>query len=189
MLGTFTQTANADGDSEGSRQLRPKACGAHGAQVVDVRLRILNDDDSGFAGNAWATDTINRTIQVWQVGTGTYCAIIRDEGTFVTRAGVSPYKTGTTAAGIKGELEGGYRTSVFAGTLLAGAKTHGNLGTVDYRCVGDFVCPGWVYWPSRFFSNVVVFDQVWWGWSYDADDHGSWVNAIDVPPGSGGDIR
>jgi len=27
LLGTFTQTANADGDFDGGRQLRPKACG------------------------------------------------------------------------------------------------------------------------------------------------------------------
>ena len=92
-------------------------CG--GKLVANVNYTLVNDYDSGVAGNAWANDTINRHLQVWQVGAGTFCAVVNDTGSFVTFAGASPGNTGTVAAGITGRINGGYTTTVFSGTLAA----------------------------------------------------------------------
>ncbi|MDE3112778.1 MAG: hypothetical protein KGK34_07520 [Chloroflexota bacterium] len=182
---SLTAAAGEAGDF--GRQLNAAACGT-GRQVIDVSYRILNDDDSGYAGNAWAVDAIHRHVQVWQNGDA-YCAVARDEGSFVTRAGASPDNTTTIAAGIRGEIEGGYRTTSFSGTLNGGLRMRGELGTYDFACDGHFGCPGYFSWVAHFFSATTGFDLAWWGWRYQAGRHGSWIDAVDVPQASAGDIR
>ena len=34
--------------------------------LVNVSYTLTNDYDSGFAGNAWANDTINRNLRIWK---------------------------------------------------------------------------------------------------------------------------
>jgi hypothetical protein len=159
-------------------------CGG-GTLVVDVTQDVINDADSGVAGNAWAFDDYQRQIRVWQTGPDTYCAILRYDGEFVTNAGPSPNNTGTLAAGVQGELAGGYRTTHFTGTFAPTAPTSGDLGTFDYACDTSFNCPGRVSWPSLYFSSTSGFDLEWWGWIYTTDANGTWVNAIS---GNLGDI-
>lgn len=166
----------------------PVACGS-GKQIVNVNYTLINDYDSGFAGNAWANDTINRHLKVFDLGGGNYCATVNDTGSFVTFAGPSPMNLGTVSAGIKGVINGGYTTTVFSGTLNPSPayKTNGNLGTFDLQCTDAYTCPG--AHPSfySYFSSPAP-DTVGlgtWGWTYHTAQNGNWTNASS---GSFGDI-
>lgn len=191
----FTAVASAsesESDSNTSfhpgQELRRSACGnAMEEPVINVEQKVKNDADSGVAGNAWAFDNYEREIKVYRTTEeNSYCAIVKYEGKFITLAGPSPNNTGTVAAGIRGEFEGGYRAT-FTGTLKSSPlkKTHGSIGTYDYACDTLFNCPGRVSWLSFYFDGVASFDQPWWGWIYHADDHGTWINAS---TGNVGDI-
>lgn len=167
-------------------ELTRQACGG-GTLVVDVEQHVLNDADSGSGGNNWALDHYGRHIRVWRQGPNTFCATVRYEGEFTTFAGISPGATGTVDAGITGEMAGGYRTTHFTATLLAspGYPTQGNIGTFDYGCDVAGTCPGRVSWLPFYFSGVTNFDLDWWGWTYQAEHNGSWINAV---TGNSGDI-
>jgi hypothetical protein len=179
----------------GKGELNAAACNAVGKPVIDVNEKVLNEADSGTAGNAWAYDTYSRHIQVWQTGTTTtgattWCAVVTYKGKFTTIAGASPGNTAVIAANVKGDFSGGYRAT-FTGTLLGTPlgtppwRTHGSVGTVNYACDTSFNCPGYVDWVGQYFtySNFV---ETWWGWSYKASGHhGTWVNSI---AGNSGDI-
>ncbi len=161
---------------------------AQGALVVNVNYTLINDFDSGVAGNAWANDTINRHLQIRQVGTTTsYCAMIDDTGSFVTFAGVSPGGTGTVPAGIDGRINGGYTTTQFTGTLDSSPayKTHGNLGTFDLNCDMSFNCPGAHPSYLSYFTTTSGDSFATWSWSYHTAQNGNWVNA---DSGNFGDI-
>jgi len=164
-------------------------CGP-GPLVINVVQKVVNDDDSGVGGNAWAKDDFVRQIQVVQTGVGTFCATVSYQGTFTTLAGLSPQNTGTIAAGVLGAFQGGY-ISNFTATLSANptARRQGNIGTYDYQCDGSFNCPGYVDWTTLYFNNGAgaAVDFGWWGWVYHAGNNGSWVNEI-APPGNSGDI-
>lgn len=164
--------------------LNGHACDADGRPILNVTFKVQNDDDSGVAGNAWAKDDYNKSIQVWPQDDGTFCAIVRYEGDFVTNAGASPQNTGTLTAGIQGEFHGGYQAN-FDGTFTPTLPTHGNLGTFDYACDGTFNCPGAFNWVSAYFSSNTSFDQPYWAWIYRTGNNGSWLNAI---TGNAGDI-
>lgn len=182
----------ADPDHRGEKhlkagkQLNSKQCKTEGAKkIVNVKQKILNDADSGIAGNNWALDNYNREIEVWQLSDDSFCGILKYEGRFSTLAGPSPGNTATLDAGIKGTMEGGYRTTVFTGTFTPTKPTHGNLGTFDYQCDVDSSCSGRVSWSDFYFTGIDGFDLEWWGWQYDAGRHGHWINSID---GNFGDI-
>ncbi len=159
-----------------------------GSPVVNVTEKVKNDADSGIAGNYWALDALERHITVWQTTTaGTYCAVVRDEGSFNTLAGQkSPGNTATLTGSERGEISGGY-TATITGTLLTTPswKTHGEVGTVNYQCDASGNCPGYVSWPGQYFASGFSFDQPWWGWIYRGGKFGTWVNAVS---GNSGDI-
>lgn len=184
-----TGTALAAPGRIGSGELNRKACDTVGKVVIDVNEKVLNDADSGTAGNAWAFDNYSRHIQVWPTGSDTWCAVVTwSGGTFAAIAGVrSPGDTAAIGANVKGQFSGGYR-AIIAGTLLATPlwRTRGSVGTFDYACDTSFNCPGYVDWVGQYFPAASTFDYAWWGWSYKASGHhGTWVNKID---GNSGDI-
>ncbi len=162
-------TASADNYGPGS-------CG--GKQVVNVTYSLYNDADSGFYGD-WAVDTLNRHLQVYNVGNGTYCATVNDTGSFVTTGPLSPQNGAPLSAGIKGVINGGYVTNQIVGTFAVGAyKTNGNLGSFDAN--GNH--PSW----ASYFSPLVSANEfAQWGWTYHTAKNGDWVNA---DSGSSGDI-
>lgn len=168
------------------KQLSSKQCKTDDSKkIINVNQKILNSVDSGIAGNNWAQDSYNRHIEVWQLGDGSFCAILKYEGHFVTFAGPSPGNTGTLDDGIRGTFEGGYRTTIFTGTFTPTKPTHGNIGTFDYQCDVAGNCPGLVSWTDLYFTNINGFDLEWWGWVYHAGKHGHWINSVD---GNSGDI-
>jgi len=116
-------------------QLNAAECNTTGARlVINVIQHIIGDADSGEFGNYWAYDEVHRRIQVWQLSENpdTFCAVLKYMGSFVTVPGESPGffdpdTNDTVAAGVTGTFEGGYRSTVFTGTLK---------DPPDYRTVG-----------------------------------------------------
>jgi len=180
-------------------QLNSSQCGS-GKPVINVVEKVLNDADSGGAGNVWAFDSYTRQIQVWQTGfdsttnLNVYCATVQYEGSFTTVAGDSPGSDpnsippyfGSVAPDITGTMHGGY-TATFEGTLSSSPEfsTHGNIGTFDYQCDPNGNCPGYVDWVGMYFPGYSNFAQPWWGWIYRTPHNGTWVNASS---GNSGDI-
>ncbi|TBR26429.1 MAG: hypothetical protein EPO63_00200 [Candidatus Nitrosotenuis sp.] len=168
------------------KHLNSKQCRTDDAKkIIQVTQKVLNSVDSGVAGNNWAQDSYIRHIQVWQLSDGSFCAILKYEGHFVTFSGPSPAGTSTVDAGVKGTFDGGYVTTNFTGTLSPTVPTHGSIGSFDYQCDVSGNCPGFVNWIDLYFADTDGFDLTWWGWKYHAGKHGSWVNSID---GNFGDI-
>jgi len=186
-----------------------------GNRLINVTEKVINDADSGQAGNYWGLDAFSRTIQVWNTGPDSYCAVVKYKGTFAAQAGQqSPGSTSTTGGTLSGDevgtINGGYQ-ALITGALsvsdpanwpLAGKVNGGNA--VDYQCViagdGSATCPGSVDWTTKYFdtSNAQVsfsFSQPSWGWTYVGKDKASapdagksdgvWVNAS---TGNSGDI-
>ena len=114
------------------------ACNGDGAnQLVNVTYTLTDDADSGFAGNAWATDTSLRTWSVKPSGNGTFRVTRKDKGTFVTLAGQSPGACDTTGkhghtvtAGVHGKFRGYLSGTVSGGTFKSNA-------TCNAACLGD----------------------------------------------------
>ena len=79
---TFASTSGAAsaGAQYGSSQLDSEHCGLlkTSKNVVNVSFRMINDYDSGVAGNAWANDTMHREIRIWQVSPGIFCGTVTD---------------------------------------------------------------------------------------------------------------
>jgi hypothetical protein len=165
-------------------QLNASQCNTGGAPLINATFKVVNDADSGVAGNAWAMDSYTKHVQVWAQSAGTYCAIVKYAGQFVTNAGASPQNTGTIAAGVKGTFEGGYQAT-FNGTFAPTMKTNGNIGTFDFQCDTSFNCPGYFDWVGAYFPGYSSFNIPYWAWTYHAGNNGSWVNAS---TGNSGDI-
>lgn len=171
------------------KSILPRACNGAGAKLlVNVHFTVLNDGDSGFAGNQWANNTLHRTLKIWQEKNGSYCAVIGDTGSFVTLAGASPNNGGTVAAGIKGRMQGG-EVVTFDGTPISSPAyaKRGNLGTFDYKCT-DLKCTGTRPSYSDYFTltpTSTSYELPAWGWIYRTAKNGVWVNQA---AGSAGDI-
>lgn len=158
--------------------LNASVCNQSGAPIVNVTYKIVNDYDSGFGGNAWANDTLNRSLKIYDQGSGSYCAVVRDAGQFVTFAGMSPLDTSVTIpAGITGTIQGGYIGTFTATAFDPQLQVKGNLGTKDYACTDAYTCPGAFDWPGMYFSGFSNFNQPYWAWNYQAGTDGSMVQA------------
>lgn len=185
----FVQQQSSAKNDDLGKQLVRKECDAKGEPLINVTQHIINDVDSGQAGNYWAYDTIKREIKVWNTGANSYCATVRYEGKFAAIAGQkSPGNTGTLSGSEKGTFEGGYRAEI-TGTLLTIPllPKHGSVGTTDYACDIHGNCPGAFDWTSKYFNTSAAgytFAMPWWGWIYRDENH-VWVNAV---TGNSGDI-
>src|SRR5260370_24269480 len=84
----------------------PSPCPS-GPPVINVVQKVVNDDDSGVAGNAWALDDFVRQIKVVDTGGCTFCATVSYQGSFTTLAGPRPVNTGTDTHCHAGTFEGG----------------------------------------------------------------------------------
>ena len=196
LLG-FVATASADPKLDWHKQVSQKNCDTAGKKIIDVEQKVLNDVDSGFGGNNWAFDNLQRKIEVYTQADGSFCAVVNYHGTFDAQAGqLAP---GMGASNIlngseDGRFDGGYR-GVITGTLKANPawRTRGMVGTTDYMCNIAGACPGYVSWMAQYF-DAPSFTYSWWGWEYNSPKHGTWINACapaDGPgcPGSSGNIN
>jgi hypothetical protein len=188
-LSLVATAAAAPGLKLDKHAIAARQCDGQGTkQLVDVHYNLVNDYDSGFAGNAWANDTINRHLRIWREADGTFCANVQDDGSFVTFAGPSPSGLTKVSAGIHGNIDGGYVTTMFTGTFTPSLPAHGNLGTFDLRCSDAYTCPGAHPSYRSYFSSTTGDDFANWGWIYHAGRNGVWLNQDDVPAAAGGDI-
>jgi hypothetical protein len=176
VMAAFGITATTALASPGPVSTGKQACKASGPAVVNVHYTYTSPD-SGLGGNDWANDTINRQLQIWKVADGIYCASVTDQGSFVTLAGTSPSGVGTVSAGITGKLKGGYTTTPL---ILPGATfnpntlpTRGDLGTFTAENRPSFLSYG------------LSGDLADWGWVYQTQNNGTWINAS---TGNSGDI-
>ena len=184
-----------------------------GNLLVNITEKVINDGDSGQAGNYWALDAFTRTIKVWNLGSDSYCAVVTYNGTFAAQAGQkSPGTTATTGGILTGDeigtIKGGYVAQITgpldvtdpANWPLVGKVNQGNA--VNYQCViavdGSETCPGIVDWTTKYFdtsSNSFSFNENPWGWTYVGKDKptapdagaadGVWSN---TSTGNSGDI-
>lgn len=188
-LGTRRQNVQA-ADIMSKGEVVKKNCNTTGSPVINVAQKVTNSVDSGQAGNYWAFDSYNRTIQVWKQSDGTYCALVAYEGKFDAQKGQrSPGNTGMLTGSEDGTFKGGYR-AVIAGALLRDPSlpTKGSIGTVDYRCTLSGSCPGAFDWTTKYFNTATTgftFNYSWWGWQYHAKGQAICVNSSD---GNSGDI-
>jgi hypothetical protein len=183
------------------KQLSDSACdGKLGRPVIDVTQKVQNDADSGEAGNYWAFDYYNRHIKVWQIaaptgegGESTYCAIVTYDGNFYAVPGqIGPGNTPLgalintpTDEPVNGKFSGGRRATI-VGSLLASPlwATHGSVGTTNYQCDINGICPGFVAvfgtgsWADKYFVTGATNVDAWWGWKYNGGSHGTWINAL-----------
>jgi type II secretory pathway pseudopilin PulG len=186
-----TAAVAASGPTLDKADISAAACKTgHARQLVNVTYKLVNNYDSGFAGNAWANDTVNRQLRIWRSkDTGKFCAQVRDTGGFVTFAGTSPSGFSTVSAGIPGRMNGGYVTTSFSGTYAPSYPEHGNLGTFDLQCTSATDCPGAYPSYKSYFSSTSSDDLAQWGWIYKAQKHhGTWLNQDDTPAAASGDI-
>ena len=171
-----------------------QAVPADGAELlVNVHFTVVNDFDSGFAGNAWANDSIDRQLQIWQLDDGTFCARVSDHGKFVTFAGASPSGASTVAAGIK------------AVSSRAATSLRSSPGRLPRRCRRTATsAPSTWRAPTpttarvhptvracstpSYFSSTSGAGLAQWGWIYRAGKHGTWLNQDDVAAADSGDI-
>ncbi len=159
--------------------LPPLTCS--GTLLVDVSARILNEADAGVLGNIWALDAINERARVWQtsapaaVGSpGGYCVVTTATGSFNTFAGPSPEGTGTVTAGVSGLVASIQRfelTAIFRPVV----PLNGFLGTFDFRCNQQGVCPGNVRLSALFFQQITGFGGDGLASVYFAGHHGTWI--------------
>jgi len=195
MLGAFAASAFAAPSvhTNFGSTLNAGTCNTNGSPVVNISFKVTNDNDSGTTGNNWANDNYNKSVQAWQQVDGSYCAIVKYQGQFVTYAGASPnagepgYTGDTVGAGVKGAFEGGYQAT-FNGTLSSGLQTKGNIGSFNFNCdPTTSVCPGQYDWVGAYFGPTAdtTFNEAYWAWNYHAGNNGSWVNAS---TGNQGDI-
>ncbi|HEV8405792.1 MAG TPA: hypothetical protein VGQ13_07800 [Nitrososphaera sp.] len=161
--------------------------------VIDVSQKVLNDVDSGEAGNNWAFDNYNRQIQVWLQSDGTYCALVRYKGNFDGQENQqSPGTVSSPPGGLltgeeDGSFEGGYR-AIIIGSLKTNPdwSTRGSVGTFNYNCdLITGICPGYENWVEKYFNPGYIFLFDWWGWIYHGGNCGTWVNSVD---GNSGDV-
>src|SRR6185312_1302142 len=126
------------------------SCPATAPMIAGVTYTVAADTSVGVLGNVWATDTYTRTVLVYRVSATTYCAVLRDAGTFTSLGGPSPGGGGWLIAGVKGKMTGTTVTNTFTGVWNP-VRTSGSLGTF----------PGPIDWTTYFFSSVEGYAEAW----------------------------
>jgi hypothetical protein len=182
LAGTALAKPHLNGTQLNAAQCSP---GPNSKLVLNIVFQVTNDADSGVAGNYWAFDSYTKHVQVWDLGSGNFCAIVKYDGSFVTVAGTSPGGAGSVGAGVTGTMEGGYSATITNGTFTPTTnRTKGNIGAKDFACDTSGNCPGYYSWVSTYFPTG-TFAYSYSSWTYNAGDNGTWVNAS---TGNSGDI-
>lgn len=168
-------------------EVNPGQCEKSGSPIVNVTQEVINDVDSGENGY-WAFDDFTRHIQLWEsTNDGEFCAVVQYTGKFDAQGGQnSPGQPSEILDGEEdGTFQGGYRATI-GGDLIDNPDwpTKGPVGTFDYQCDLSADCPGFVDWVAEYFGSSYTFDYQWWGWTYRAGNHGTWVNSVDGNSGN-----
>lgn len=204
MFSTEHRHGSGGGDGDHGAFSFSCASAVKGNKVIDVTESILNDADSGQAGDYWAFDKVNRSITIWNVGPDQYCAILNYyDSSFKAIAGqTSPGATGTLSGEEYGSFSGSARFTITGqlyvsdpGVWPTSGKVNGG-NAIDYQCDANGNCPGYVSFLAKYFNTGdpgFTYDEPQWGWKYIGKDSGTkpptsagtWVNAY---TGNSGDI-
>lgn len=175
-LATVPQTAASASTAE--------ACPGGGPMVVNVSATFRNTADFGADGHVWALDAGRELMQIWQIGTNTYCVKRQDIGTFTTFAGVSPEGTGTVSGSLTGRWYGEI-VAVIHGSFAPKVATKGFVGDFDGQCQQDGTCLGLRFNPRLYFSNIDSFEFLTFSATFQAGACGVWRQSL---RGDTGDI-
>jgi hypothetical protein len=162
------------------------AADCSGKLVVNVSFGVTKDADSGYAGY-WAYDDYQKHLQIFDEGSGNFCAVAQYVGTFTTIGG-QPDPAGTSGNlpnGIKGTMQGGYYAT-FQGTLVSNPDlaTRGRIGPFDFGGTPSGSTTPFD-WTGAYFSSVTHFLQPSWGWVYRTPHCGTWYNDSELQSGQG----
>jgi hypothetical protein len=158
--------------------------GGGGPLVVNAYATYRNSADVGDDGHVWALDAARLSIQIWQVGTNTYCVKQQHIGTFTTFAGVSPEGTGTVSGGVTGRWNGQI-VALIHGTFAPKVATSGFVGDFDGQCQQDGTCLGTLPNVRLYFSSIASAQLFVFGATFEGGTCGVWRQSID---GNTGDI-
>jgi hypothetical protein len=161
-----------------------EACPGGGPLVVNAYATYRNSADFGADGHVWALDAARESIQIWQIGTNTYCLKRQDIGTFTTFAGVSPEGTGTVSGGVTGRWNGEI-VALIHGTFAPTVATRGFVGDFDRQCQQDGTCLLPDFTARPYFSNITSVEYLAFSATFEAGACGVWRQSID---GNTGDI-
>ena len=161
-----------------------KGCPGGGPLVVNAYGTYRNSADFGADGHVWALDAARESIQIWQVGTNTFCLKRQDIGTFTTFAGVSPEGTGTVSGGVTGRWNGEI-VALIHGTFAPTIATSGFVGDFDGQCQQDGTCLGTLLTPRPYFSSIDSTEFLAFSATFEAGACGVWRQSIS---GDTGDI-
>jgi hypothetical protein len=159
-------------------------CPGGGPLVVNAYATYRNSADFGADGHVWALDAARESIQIWQIGTNTYCLKRQDTGTFTTFEGVSPEGTGTVSGGVTGRWYGEI-VVVIDGTFAPKVATRGFVGDFDLQCQQDGTCLGPAFNARSYFSSIASFEFLTFSATFAGGACGVWRQSID---GNTGDI-
>ena len=153
-------------------------CPGGGSLVVNAYGTYRNSADVGNDGHVWALDAARESIQIWQIGTNTYCFKRQDIGTFTSFAGVSPAGTGTVSAGVTGRWYGEL-VIVIRGTFAPNLATKGFVGDFDLQCQQDGTCLGPAFNARNYFSSFDSLQFLKFAGTFEAGACGVWRQSID----------
>ena len=153
-------------------------CPGGGKLVVNAYATYRNSADIGTDGHVWALDTARESIQIWQIGTNTYCFKRQDIGTFTTFAGVSPDGTGTVPAGVTGRWYGEL-VIVIKGPFAPNLPTSGFVGDFDLQCDQDGTCNGPAFNARNYFSSFDSLEFLKFAGTFEAGACGVWRQSTD----------
>ena len=156
-------------------------CPGGGPLVVNAYGTYRNSADVGDDGHVWALDAARESIQIWQIGTNTYCFKRQDIGTFTSFAGVSPAGTGTVSAGVTGRWYGEL-VIVIQGTFAPNLATSGFVGDFDLQCQQDGTCLGAAFNARNYFSSFDSLQILKFAGTFEAGACGVWRQSSDGKP-------
>ena len=168
----------------GDASAAAKECPGGGPLVVNASATFRNLADFGADGHVWALDAGRESMQIWQIGTNTYCVKRLDVGTFTTFAGVSPEGTGTVSGGVTGRWNGEI-VALIHGTFAPTIATSGFVGDFDGQCQQDGTCLGTLLTPRPYFSSIDSIEFLAFSATFEAGACGVWRQSIS---GDTGDI-
>src|SRR5262245_16403204 len=161
-----------------------EACPGGGSLVANAYATYHNSADFGADGHVWALDAARESIEIWQIGTKSYCLKRQDTGTFTTFAGVSPEGTGTVSGGVTGQWHGEIVVMIH-GTFAPEVATRGFVGDFDLRCEQDGTCLGPSFGAENYFSSIDSHQFIKFSATFAGGACGVWRQSID---GDKGDI-
>ena len=159
-------------------------CPGSGTLVVNAYGTYRNSADYGADGHVWALDAARESIQIWEIGSNTYCFKRQDIGTFTTVAGVSPEGTGAVRSGVTGRWYGEL-VIVIRGPFAPKVATSGFVGDFDVQCQQDGTCLGPAFNARAYFSSFDSLQFLKAEATFEAGACGVWRQSID---GNTGDI-